>query len=296
MNKNKYLLASGCSYTGGGAFNNLELFGKEFPTYYNTLLDNTIPFKHDEYEIFFSDTNFKNLVREYLWPDILSNLLQYNGAYNVAAGGKGIHTTINNLYHFIFNWMKSGKDVTELEIWYQIPSVHRIEIYINKEDNHQCILTELNDGNEIKEFFITNFFDEDYNLLSGLHEMYKFKKYCDALGVTIYFIPWDSDEYKPTSPAFISLKKRIESYKKDIQKNQFKKFWSNIDEVLHYNIDDILIELNPIFVDDITLNEYARRECNTFYFKDKYSDITNDSHMTKDGHQKYAETLKEILK
>ena len=284
---NKYLVTSGCSYTAGGGFNNPTIFELEFP---NESIQSYVKY-HDE--ISWMDDNFKNLIRPVLWPSILGKLSNYTDSFNISSGGKGIYTSINTIYHFIFDWQLKGNDITELEIIYQIPSYNRVELYINDDNKHKCILTEYEDSNENKQIFITKFFNEDYNLLSSIHELYKLKKYCDALHIPIHFIPWDDIAFKED---FEKLKEKIEKYKDDLNFPQFSKFCTNIDEVVYYDIDLMLNELNLIYLNHTTINNYLESNFKGFYFESKYSDISDDRHMTKDGHQKYAETLNEILK
>ena len=284
---NKYLVTSGCSYTAGGGFNNPTIFELEFP---NESIQSYVKY-HDE--ISWMDDNFKNLIRPVLWPSILGKLSNYTDSFNISSGGKGIYTSINTIYHFIFDWQLKGNDITELEIIYQIPSYNRVELYINDDNKHKCILTEYEDSNENKQIFITKFFNEDYNLLSSIHELYKLKKYCDALHIPIHFIPWDDMAFKED---FEKLKEKIEKYKNDLNFPQFSKFWTNIDEVVYYDIDLMLNELNLIYLNNTTINNYLESNFEGFYFQSKYPTISDDRHMSKEGHQKYAETLKEILK
>ena len=128
---NKYLLTSGCSYTAGGGFNNPTIFELEFPT------ESIQSYAKYHDELSWMDEKFKNLIRPKLWPSILGKLSNYTDSFNVSAGGKGIYTSINTIYHFIFDWQLKGKDVTELEIIYQIPSYNRVEIYINDDNKHK---------------------------------------------------------------------------------------------------------------------------------------------------------------
>ncbi len=286
----KYLVASGCSYTGGGGFNNIELFQLEFPNI------NPNIFKQIYGQIEWNDSQFKKFIEPHLWPYKLAKLLNYNGSYNLASGGKGIYTSINTIYHFIFDWQKQGKDVTELEIWYQIPSYNRIEVYVNELDKHQCILTEFEDSDDNKKTFLTKFFDDDYNLLTTIHEVYKLKKYCDSLGITINIIPWDDLAFSKIGTDFMKLKSRISEYSNDINKSQFSKFWTNIIDVFYYDIDLIIDELQCIMVDDNSINNELEHKFDGFYFESKYPDITNDRHMTTIGHSEFAKTLKKIVK
>lgn len=286
----KYLVASGCSYTGGGGMNNTTLFDLEFPH----LNSNMFKKYHDQ--ISWNESDFKDVIRPHLWPSILAELLNYDGSYNLASGGKGIYTSTNTLYHFIFDWQKQGKDVTELEIWYQIPSHNRLEIYINDVDKHKCILTELDDNDTTKQSFITNFFDEDYNLLSTIHEVYKLKKYCDALRIPIYIIPWDGVSFQKTGTEYLKLKKRISDYKNDANKPQFSKFWTNIREVFYFDSDLMLDEMKCIYINEDSVNNHLEHTFDGFYFQSKYPTITDDRHMTCIGHMEYAKTLKKIIK
>jgi hypothetical protein len=286
----KYLVASGCSYTGGGGMNNKTLFDLEFPHM------NSNMFKSYYEEISWGDSNFKDLIRPYLWPSILAGLLNYDDSYNLASGGKGIYTTTNTLYHFIFDWQKQGKDVRELEIWYQIPSYNRLEVYVNDVDKHKCILTELDDTDNVKKTFITNFFDEDYNLLSTIHEVYKLKKYCDSLGIKIYIIPWDNTTFLKTGMQYLKLKKRISQYNGDGNKPQFSKFFTNITSVEYYDIDLMIDELQCIYINDNSINNHLEDTFDGFYFESKYPNITYDRHMTCIGHSEFAKTLKKIVK
>jgi hypothetical protein len=287
---NKYLVASGCSYTGGGGLNNPILFNLEFPTTNFNIFE-----KYYE-QIYWGDYEFKKFIKPKLWPSILSELLNYTDSFNLASGGKGIYTSLNTIYHFIFDWQQKGKDVTELEIWYQIPSSNRVEVYVNDEDKHKCILTELDDDSNIKKTFITNFFDEDYNLLNSIHEVYKLKKYCDALGITIYLMPWDNEGFIKTGNGYLNLQERILNYKDDSNKPQFSKFWTNINDVLYYDTDLMLDEMGCIYIDSDSINNHLEHTFDGFYFQSKYPNVTNDRHMTCEGHFEYAKTLKKIIK
>lgn len=286
----KYLIAGGCSYTGGGGFNNIEIFQLEFP--------NTNPniFNQSHNQIEWNDFKFKKFIEPHLWPFKLSKLLNYDGSYNLASGGKGIYTSINAIYHFIFDWQKQGNDVTELEIWYQIPSHNRIEVYVNDIDKHKCILTEFEDSDDNKKTFITKFFDDDYNLLTTIHEIYKLKKYCDSLGILINIIPWDGLAFSKIGTDFIKLKSRISEYLDDINKPQFSKFSTNIVDVFYYDVELIIDELECIMIDNDSISNHLEHTFNQFYFESKYPNITDDRHMTTIGHSELAKTLKKIVK
>lgn len=286
----KYLVASGCSYTGGGGMNNPTLFNLEFPNVNSNI------FKKYYDQFHWEASDFKDMIKPYLWPSILAGLLNYKGSYNIASGGKGIYTSTNTIYHFIFDWQKRGKDISELEIWYQIPSHNRLETYINDIDKHQCVLTELDNDDESKKMFITNFFDEDYNLLMAIHEVYKLKKYCDALGITIYLIPWDNTTFIKTGSDYLKLKKRISDYKNDNNKPQFSKFWTNISQVLHFDSDLMLDEMECIYINGNSVNIHLENTFDGFYFQSKYPNITDDRHMTCIGHSEFAKTLQKIIK
>jgi hypothetical protein len=286
----KYLVASGCSYTGGGGLNNITLFDLEFPNVNSNIFE-----KYYE-QLDWGKSNFKKFIEPHLWPSVLSKLLNYDGSYNLASGGKGIYTSINTIYHFIFDWQKQGKDVSELEVWYQIPSYNRLEVYINDVDKHQCILTELDDSNNNKKTFITNFFDDDYNLLTAIHEVYKLKKYCDSLGISIYIIPWDNVSFQTSGSDYIKLKQRILNYTNDSNKPQFSKFWTNITEVVYFDSDLMLNEIDCIYINDDSVNNHLEHTFDGFYFQSKYPTITDDRHMTCTGHIEFAKTLKKIVK
>ena len=69
---NIILIASGCSFTGGGNFNNKTFFLKEFPEY-KEVIDSGV---FDEYnQLNDNDPEFKKLYRDYLWPHQLGKLL-----------------------------------------------------------------------------------------------------------------------------------------------------------------------------------------------------------------------------
>lgn len=285
----KYLVASGCSYTGGGGFNNLQIFTLEFPDI------NPYVF-HTTSQIDWSDLNFKKFLRPHLWPYKLGKLLNYKASFNLGSGGKGIETSTSSIYHFIYDWQRKGNDIKELEIWYQIPSPNRLESYVNNEDKHKCIITDMPDTSPIKQNFITNFFDEDYNLLSAIHQLYKLKKYCDALGITIYFIPWEFSSYHKHGEYYTTLKNRISEYGDDENKSHFIKPFTNIDSILYYNIDNMLDELKCIFIENRTINDYLEEYFDVFYFQSKYPNVTDDRHMTYEGHTEFAKLLKKIVK
>jgi len=285
----KYLVASGCSYTGGGGMNNLQIFSLEFPDINPNVFDLNG-------EIVWEDENFKKFLKPHLWPYKLGKLLNYKESFNFGSGGKGVETSTNSIYHFIFDWQRKGKDVTELEIWYQMPSPNRLESYVNAEDKHKCIITDMPDTSSVKKNFITNFFDEDYNLLSSLHQMYKLKKYCDSLGITIYFIPWEDQSYHHIGVYYLKLKERIAGYLNDNNKIHFSKPFTNIDSILYYDIDLILSELNCVFIENTSLNNYLERTFDGFYFQSKYPNVTDDRHMSREGHTEFAKLLKKIVK
>jgi hypothetical protein len=288
---NKYLVAGGCSYTGGGGFNNPQIFNLEFPN-----IDVT-QFEKYHTEIDWLCPKFREFIKPYLWPSILSDMLNYKESYNLAGGGKGIYTSINSIYHFIYKWQSDSKDVTELEIWFQIPNHNRVETYINNIDKHRCILTEFDDSSDIKKTFINNFFDEDFNLLISLHEVYKLKKYCDSLGIVLYIIPWSNDSMFKNGLDYIKLRQRIDKYSNDTNKQHFYKLHTNIYDVTYYDIDLILDELNIISVENNdALSNYLERNFDSYYFESKYPNISSDRHMTSEGHIEYAKLLKKIVK
>ena len=102
-----------------------------------------------------NDPEFKKLYRDYLWPHQLGKLLGTKKTYNLGSPGKGITSTLGNLYNSIFHLLDEGEKAENLLITYQIPTFLRKEIYVENTDTFSCVLTELGDDDETKINFIS---------------------------------------------------------------------------------------------------------------------------------------------
>lgn len=298
--QNKILIASGCSFTGGGNFDNEKDFIREFPEHIDLI--KTGIFGSDVLD---NSTEFKKLYKNYLWPVQLGKLLGTKSVINVAAPGKGTKTSIVNLYNSIFNELKKGESADNLLIIYQIPHFSRDEVYVTEEDAFKCITTEVNDWESYKETYLTSHYSLTILYREQITEIYKLQKFCESLGIFFICFSWEYHDLKFNGmyDDFIKdLKYQKENDMSTGQKYLYK--YLSVDDILHYDVDDMIYDINFISFENKTMNEngelnfekmgmdrYGRTLCKNFNFQMKYPNESNDSHPTIDGSIEIAKIL-----
>ena len=291
MDKNNIILiASGCSFTGGGNFNNKTFFLKEFPEY-KEVIDSGV---FDEYnQLNDNDSEFKKLYRDYLWPHQLGKLLGTKKTYNLGSPGKGITSTLGNLYNSIFHLLDEGEKAENLLITYQIPTFLRKEIYVENTDTFSCVLTELSDDDETKINFISNHYNEMLLFRNYINELYKFKTFCKLLNIEVYLWSWDMAKITDEE-IYDKLKIKLENKKESnhYSDNQYLINYKSFDKIEHLDIDKMINEIEMINFDGYSMENYAKElNIKKFNFTMKYPGEIKDSHPTKEGCKFVAETL-----
>jgi len=282
MNDSKTLVVGGCSFSADGGLNHPDIFKREFPNDYQSLLNEDGNLTDGE--------EYREFIKKHLWSYKLSKLMGYSNCVNLAAGGKGLYTTINAIYHYYFNTKN-----TDIEIFYQLPEPDRLEIWVDSLKKPLSIISEIEDRSDIKKNFILNFFNSNWNMFTYLNELYKFKLFFNNLDIPVYLIPWNS--------SFIKTSERVERLRRftkysDGAGDHFESLQTSIDRVHYFDFDSIFDYLDFIYIDNqFTITDYLTDvENKPIFIKDKYSDISTDKHLNVDGHTMYAEKLYEILK
>lgn len=286
--KDNVLITSGCSFTAGGNFNNIKFFLKELPQYEKLIKTNI--FGHINLDD--NNSEFKKLYKKYLWPYRLSELLKSKKVFNLAASGKGIESTLNNLYTCIFSEIDKGTSSDNLMVIYQLPSFLRKETIFKKTNEFVCVLTEMDDSSNEKIEFISNFYDEYFLYRNYINELYKFQKLCNSLKINFLCFSWDYADLK--FDFYDSFKQNVDYIK--LNKNSNKRHlinYKSIDDILHIDIDKMISEINMINFSNKGLSEYAIsiKKVKNFNFELKYPGETNDTHPTIDGCEFIAKTL-----
>lgn len=276
------LICGGCSYTGGGGFNNKNIFKLEFPNQ-----------KWSEDSIDFENIEFQNFISKYLWPHKLSEMTNHDIVYNCAIGARGPFSTLNILKDCILE-TKSNYPKSKIDVIYQIPESAREEIWYEDYNRPVCILTNFDDSDEVKKNFVTNFFNDNYSFFKQLHELYRFKKAYSSFGININFVCWDN-KFKPNSVEIENLKSTI-TQSEDENFKFWKEHTGNVFTLEKKSIDTILEYLNVIHFDGVGLQDYCINNSDNFTFQQKYSNYNIfDSHASKEGMEFIANLLFEKI-
>lgn len=274
------LVCGGCSFTGGGGFNNSEVFKKEFN---ESLLSSPGVGRLD-----WDNERFTEFIKNYLWPQKLKELTGHDSVYNCAIGGRGPKSTFSFLVDLILE-LKDNNPKAKIDVIYQIPESAREEIWYDKYERPVCLLTNFDDTFEPKEYYYTNFFNDEYSFLNQIEELYRFKKMVSALGVNLHLFSWDDKFTKNSS----SIKRLLKEVKNSKKKDLNKRFWSyHTGNVLQIEKVDFLEKikfLNVLDFNGLGIGEYGRRNYKNFNFSQKYQ--IDDTHASKDGMEIIANLL-----
>lgn len=278
---NKILICGGCSFTGGGGFDDPRIFRKEFPNTDISLLSDEI--------------KFKNFIRDILWPEQLKKLSGHDLVYNCSIGGRGTKPTLDFLKDIILS-LKQKNNSVKIDVIYQIPESAREDVWYDEYSRPVCLLTNFDDNFEPKKYFYTNFFNDEYSFFNQIQELYRFKKFCKLLNINVHLFSWD-EKFTKDSMEILKLKNKMISHPYEIQN---KKFWhSHIGNVLEYprvNLDEQLDFLNVLDFDGHGMNWYAIEQYDNFTFEQKYKkDGIVDTHASKEGMQIVAKILFEKI-
>jgi len=276
----KILVCGGCSFSGDGGINHIDIFIKEFPEDYELLINkdgNLI-----------DDDKYREFIKKHLWSYKLSKLMGYKDCINLSAGGKGLYTTINAIYHYYFNTRN-----TNIEIFYQLPEPDRLELWVDALKKPLSVISEIEDRSDIKKNFILNFFNSNWNLFTYLNELYKFKLFFSNLGIPVHLIPWNSSFTKTSD----SIKQLKECIKYGDGSNHYQSLQTSVDRVDYFDIERITDYLDFIHIDNqFSVTDYLTDvENKPIFIADKYSDISTDKHLCVEGHTMFANKLYDVL-
>jgi hypothetical protein len=291
---NKILITSGCSFSGGGNFNNSKFLKLELPHLY----DKIEYLIEDGGHINDDSPDFKSLIREYLWTYRLEKLAGFKKSINTSAPGKGIYTAVNNIYNSIFNELINGCNSSDLYVILQIPNYVRDEVFLkDDEDQFVSIITEVVDNSDKKINYLLNHYNEFFLYRKLLNELYKLQIFCESLKIQFFCFTFDSHDL---NFGILDEVKELSEYQKNNFKNTNSKFintFKSFDEASHVSFDKIINYINYESFDGKGMQEYGQILCKNFNFMMKYPTETDDSHPTIEGNNFMAEELyKKIIK
>jgi len=288
--QNKILITAGCSFTGGGNFDNETFFIKEFPELEDKLKSKMFPtdkFRNDILE-------YKQLYREYLWPSKLGNLLNVKKVNNVAGAGKGVETSLHNLYTSIFKELDLGVRGDDIIIVFQIPSFFRKEVYINQSNSFNTITTEIDDADSNKVEYINRFYNEVFLYRHFINQLYIFKRFCKSLNINLFC--WLYEDIDLKHPIlYKEFKKKLEYQLSNINNLSFNQLnliqYRSFDNNRHIDIDEMIDYIDCMDFDKMSMWQYGETHSKDFTFTKKYSGEIVDNHPTKDGNDFIAQIL-----
>lgn len=291
---NKILITSGCSFSGGGNFNNSKFLKLELPHLFDKIDYLTDYNGHINDDLL----EFKSLIREYLWTYRLEKLAGFKKSINTSAPGKGITTACNNIYNSIFNELNNGTDSSDLYVILQIPSYVRDEVFLKEdEDQFVSIITEVEDNSDKKINYLLNHYNEFFLYRKLLNELYKLQIFCESLKIEFFCFNFDSDDL---TFGILNEVKDLSEYQKNNFKNTNSKFintFKSFDSSSHVSFDKIIDYINYESFNGKGIEKLGKLLCKNFNFKMKYPNQTDDSHPTIEGNNFMAEELyKKIIK
>jgi hypothetical protein len=291
MSYNSILICGGCSYTGGGGFNNGLIFENEFNvTHWSELVD----------ELEWSNPKFQETIKKVCWPEKLKELTNHDLVLNCSIGAKGPLSTIEFLKESIFDF-KEKYPKSKIDVIYQIPESAREEVWCEEHNRPMCLLTNLDDDSEIKKNYYYNFFNDAYSFFKQINELVLLKKMCNSIDVNLNLFSWDN-KFITNSVQINELKNKIkndsELSKKlnDIEHLHWNHLTGNVYRPKRKSVDESIKLLDIIDFDGMNITDYSIDKCKNFSFKDKYNKLgINDSHASKDGMEFIAKTLYEKI-
>jgi len=280
----RILVCGGCSYTGGGGFNNPEVFKKEFLG----LLDSPIKVRNLRWD----NPEFTEFIKNYLWPENLKKLTGHDLVYNCAIGGRGPESTLNFFIDLILK-LKEENPKAKIDAIYQIPESAREEIWYDRYERPVCLLTNFDDDFEPKEYYYTNFFNDEFSFMNQIDTLYRLKKMMSSMGINLNLFCWDNKFIK-NSNSLKRLNKEIKNSKKN---DANKRFWSYHDgNVLSIEKEDLRKKIDFLNIIDFRgqgLGRYGEIAYDNFNFYQKYG--VQDTHASKDGMKIIANLLYEKI-
>lgn len=182
----KTLVVSGCSHTAGGGIDAPQhwdnVFSKEESSYLRSVYLDGDELSYN----FFSDVLFKKV-----WPYHLHKKLKTKELYNLAKGGGGNWSALQRLYRFIHEQIDDPKNTI---IIYQITDISRVELLNTFSDGEQWFGSQMQLSeydNKLFETFYKHFYNDAFSYYKLIMDLFNFKKYCESLGIEVYFLDWD---------------------------------------------------------------------------------------------------------
>ena len=163
---------------------------------------------------------------------------------NFAIGGGGLFRTIQSMFSFLRNYEGNP---SELQMIYQIPSAHRMELtQIHSDYNiFQSIMVEDGVNEEHRKVWIKYFQNDGVDWLRLLLELDKLKEICKLKGVPLILIDWNSEF------GINTVRERIDEL---VQTNLYKQITNRIYDNSEIDIKNIISDLPFFDVVDIIGN------------------------------------------
>ena len=290
---NSILICGGCSYTGGGGFNNPIVFENEF----NESVD----------DLEWSNPKFQEIIKKVLWPEKLKQLTNHDFVLNCSIGARGPFSTIEFLKESIFD-LKEKYPKSKIDVIYQIPESAREEVWCEEYDRPICLLTNFDDTSEIKKNYYYNFFNDNYSFFKQINELVLLKKMCNLIDVNLNFFSWDT-RFISNSDQINELKNKIQNDStSELSNHNYHLHWThligNVSQSKRESVDENIKLLDVINFDGMAIRDFAMMgidnysigKCKNFSFKDKYEKFgIDDSHASKDGMEFIAKALYEKI-
>lgn len=253
----KSLVVSGCSFTMGGGLDNPN-YHKYFESdvVYHNVQDGCYEWNQK------AGTFGQHFLAKNNWGYHLHKLLKIpsENYKNFAIGGGGLFRTIQSMFSFLRNYEGNP---SELQMIYQIPSAHRIELtQIHSGYNvFQSIMIEDGVNEEHRKAWIKYFQNDGVDWLRLLLELDKLNEICKLKGVPLILIDWNSEfginTVRERIDELVQINTKpehwpIQNY--HIRKNLYKQITNRIYDNSEIDIKNIISDLPFFDVVDIIGN------------------------------------------
>lgn len=287
----KILITSGCSFSGGGNFNNYHMLKRELPSISEKFVNKI----DGNGSINSDDIEFKNSIREYLWTYRLSKLAGFKKSINTSAPGKGPTTAISNIYNSIFQELNNGISLKDIVVILQLPNYVRDEIIFNNDEiQYVSIITEVSDTNPLKQNYLLNHYNEFFLYRKTINELYKLQKFCDLNDIPFYC--WSYDYNSLHFDLFDSFNEESKNQLNTISDDsKFLSTLKSFDSAPFVDINTQISSINFINFDGEGMQNFGENNCKNFNFKLKYPVESDDSHPTTEGYDFISKILYEKI-
>jgi len=185
----KSLVVSGCSFTMGGGLDNPN-YHKYFESdaVYHNVQDGCYEWNQK------AGTFGQHFLAKNNWGYHLHKLLKIpsENYKNFAIGGGGLFRTIQSMFTFLRNYEGNP---SELQMIYQIPSIHRMELtQVHYEFNKfQSVMMGDEESKEHKKAWVKYFQNDGTDWLRTLLELDKLTQMCKLKGISLLLLDWTNE-------------------------------------------------------------------------------------------------------